>query len=189
MRARSRVSPVSTGVTVPCFVDGHTHVNRQGSPPSQGCLEDGVGRVRPGTSVPRLVPFSRKSRRIAGGPTSGRPWGESGREGSPEGPRGRRTSSAALPRAESCATLCCLGPRPACLSVQQRAAGRSGRGHCTQRTAESSPEPQSGLGCPSAAPQRSRGSWAGATYSDGPREWDHSSEIQILLDQQIQRIS
>lgn len=32
------------------------------------------------------------------------------------------------------------------------------------------------------------GSWAGAKYSDGTREWDLFSNIQILFDQHIQRI-
>lgn len=102
-----------TGVTAQCRVDRHTHVNRQGSPPAQGCLEDGVGRVRPGASVLRLVPSSQSCLRIPVGPTTWRPRSKAGREGSSRGVRGRSASPAALPGAGSCAFFCSLGPRPA----------------------------------------------------------------------------
>lgn len=111
--------------TLPC---GPTHAREPARlPTDQGCLEDGVGRVRPGAAVKRLVPSSRNCLRIPGGPTSWRPWSLAGREGSSGARRRRRASPAALPQAWSCALFCSLGPRPAWLPVQQRAAGRSGQ--------------------------------------------------------------
>ena len=99
----------------------------------------------------RLVPSSRNCLRIPGEPTSWRP-GSSGRPGR------RRASPAALPGARSRALFCSLGPRPACLPVQQRAADRWAAGTAPRDQQRATQSLRLVLAVPRTAPQRSRGS-------------------------------
>lgn len=171
-------SHVLTRATAHGRVDGHTHVNGQGSPPSQGCLEDGVGRVRPGASV---LPLFSKCTQISVGPTPWRSWGQAGKEGSWGWVGGCREEAPAAPRlypkrglAPPFAARVPAQPGFPSSRGQQAATAGSGRGHGTHTPAEGSAEPQSGDRCPSLRYQGSRGSWARATHLDGSRESDLS---------------
>lgn len=112
-----RVS-VFTGVTAHCHGEP-THVREPARFPQTRVVwrtaREGSGQEP--QSCLRLVPSSRNCLRIPGEPTSWRP-GSSGRPGR------KRASPAALPGARSRALFCSLGPRPAWLPVQQRAADR-----------------------------------------------------------------
>lgn len=169
-------------------VDEHTHEDGQGSPPEQGCLEGGIGG-RPGAPVLALFPLLGKSVSLQGPhPGAG---GRVSLNGKLQGTarKSRWPGSSTQERGLAYLLAARVPAQPGFLPSRGRQASltRSVQRPCTQRPAEGSAEPPSGLDC-SLLPERSRGSSAGATTSDGPKEWDLSSEIQILLETQIQKL-
>lgn len=169
-------SHVLTRVTAHCRVDGHTHVNGQGSPPSQGCLEDGVGRVRPGASV--LLLFS-KCPRISVGPAPWRPWGQAGREGSSGGTEKKaRQLLGFTPKRGLAPPFAARVPaQPGFLSSrgQQAATASSGHGHGTHHQQRAVQSLSLGKAVPHFDPSDPGGPGLGPQDLGAPREWDLSS--------------
>lgn len=146
--ARECVHTCSLGSLHTAMGNRHTHVNPQGSPrPGLFGGWRGKGQAR---SL-RLIPSSRNCLRIPGEPTSWLP-------GSSGGPRRRRARPAVLPRARSRALFCSLGPRPAWLPVQQRAADRWAAGTAPRDQQRATQSLRLVLAVPHTVPQRSRGS-------------------------------